>query len=105
MPYSFIIKYRKLLLGKIIYYNIIIAFKYVFCQKLDSDYIKLNYSLSYSSYFKFSRKYDIAPFSEFDFRKINKKYIYFEIEKKSLEIAKEYIIRKYKIIFKKRRRI
>ena len=99
MPYSSITKYRKLLLGKIAYYNIIIIFKYVFCQKLKSNYIKLNYSLSYSACLKLFRKYDITPFSKSDFYKVNKKRIRFEIEKKSFEIAEENIIRKYKIIF------
>ena len=99
MPRSFIIKYRKLLLGKIAYYNIIIVFKYISCQKSESDYIKLDYLLSYSFYFKLSRKYDITFFSKFDFRKINKERIYFETEKEFFEIAKKNIIRKYKIIF------
>ena len=99
MPRNFIIKYRKLLLGKIAYCGVIIAFKYVFCQKLGSNYIKSNYLLSYSAYFKLFRKYDIAFFSKSDFRKINKKRIYFEIKKKSLEIAEKNVIRKYKIIF------
>ena len=99
IPRGFIIKYRKLLLGKIAYYNIIIIFKYVSYQKLKSDYIKSDYLLSYSFYFKLFRKYDIAPFSKSDFRKINKKRARLETKKKSLEIAKKNIIRKYKIIF------
>ena len=99
MPRNFIIKYRKLLLGKIAYCNIIIVFKYVFYQKSESDYIKSNYSLSYSAYFKLFRKYDIAPFSKSDFRKINKKRTRLKTEKESLEITEEDIIRKYKIIF------
>ena len=99
MSRSFIIKYRKLLLGKITYYNIIIVFKYVFYQKSGSDYIKLNYSLSYSACFKLFRKYDITFFSKSDFYKVNKERTRFEIKKKSLEIAKKNIIRKYEIIF------
>ena len=75
------------------------AFKYVSCQKLGSDYIKLNYSLSYLFYFKLSRKYDIISFSESDFCKINKERVCLEIKKKSFEIAEKNIIRKYKIIF------
>ena len=94
-----------MLLRKIIYYNIIIIFKYVFYQKLESNYIKLNYSLSYSACFRLSRKYDIISFSEFDFRKINKERARFKTEKESFEIAEENIIRKYKIIFQKRRRM
>ena len=86
-------------MGKIAYYNIIIIFKYISCQKSESDYIKLNYSLSYSVYFRLSRKYDITSFLKSDFRKINKKRIYFETEEKSLEITEKNIIRKYKIIF------
>ena len=81
------------------YYNIIIIFKYISCQKLELNYIKLNYSLLYSFYFKLFRKYDIASFSESDFRKIDKKRARLETEKKSLEIAEKNIIRKYKIIF------
>ena len=99
MSRGFTIKYRKLLLGKIAYYNIIIVFKYVSYQKLESDYIKLDYSLLYSAYFRLFRKYDIAPFSESDFRKIDKERARLETEKKSLEIAEKNIIRKYKIIF------
>ena len=98
MARSSITKYRKLLLGKNTYYNIIIVFKCVSCQKLESDYIKSNYSLSYSVYSKLFRKYDITPFSESDFYKINKERAYFEIKEKFLEIAKKNIIRKYKII-------
>ena len=81
------------------YSDIIIVFKYIFYQKSESDYIKLNYSLSYSAYFKLFRKYDIAPFSESDFCKINKKRARLEIKKESLEITEKNIIRKYKIIF------
>ena len=92
-------------MGKITHCSIIIIFKYVFCQKSGSDYIKSNYSLSYSVYFKLSRKYDIASFSEFDFRKINKERARLEIKKKSLEVTEKNIIRKYKIIFQKRRRV
>ena len=88
-----------MLLGKIAYYNIIIIFKYVFCQKLKSDYIKSDYSLSYSFYLKLSRKYDITPFLKSDFCKIDKERTRLEIKKKSLEIAEKNIIRKYKIIF------
>ena len=88
-----------MLLGKITYYNIIIVFKYVFYQKLKSDYIKLNYSLSYSAYLKLFRKYDITFFSKSDFRKVDKERTRFEIKKKSLEITEKNIIRKYKIIF------
>ena len=75
------------------------AFKYVSCQKLKSDYIKSNYLLSYSFYLRLSRKYDIILFSKSDFYKINKKRARFEIEEKSLEIAEKNIIRKYKTIF------
>ena len=84
---------------KIAYFNIIIAFKYVFYQKLKSDYIKSDYSLSYSVYFKLFRKYDITSFSKSDFYKVDKKRARFKIKKKSLEIAEKNIIRKYKIIF------
>ena len=86
-------------MGKITYYNIIIVFKYVFCQKSGSNYIKLNYSLSYSICFKLFRKYDITPFSKFDFCKVDKERARFEIKKESLEVTEEDIIRKYKIIF------
>ena len=99
MPRNFIIKYRKLLLRKIAYCSIIIIFKYVFYQKSGSDYIKSNYSLSYSACFKLSRKYDITSFSKSDFYKINKKRIRFKAEEESLEITKKNIIRKYKTIF------
>ena len=86
-------------MGKIAYCSIIIIFKYVFCQKSGSDYIKLNYSLSYSTYFKLSRKYDIASFSKSDFYKVNKERARFETKKESFEIIKKNIIRKYEIIF------
>ena len=86
-------------MGKITHCDIIIVFKYVFCQKLKSDYIKSDYLLSYSVYLKLSRKYDIASFSKSDFRKINKKRICLETKKKSLEIIKKNIIRKYETIF------
>ena len=88
-----------MLLEKIAYYNIIIVFKCVSYQKLGSDYIKLNYSLSYSAYLRLSRKYDITPFSKSDFRKVDKKRARLEIKKKSLEITEKNIIRKYKTIF------
>ena len=88
-----------MLLGKIAYYNIIIVFKYVSYQKSESDYIKSDYSLSYSAYLRLFRKYDIAFFSKSDFYKINKKRARLETEKESLEITEENIIRKYKIIF------
>ena len=94
-----------MLLKKIKHYNIIIVFKYISCQKLESDYIKLDYSLSYSACFKLSRKYDIASFSKSDFYKINKERARLEVEKKSLEIIKKNIIRKYEIILQKRCRI
>ena len=99
MPRGSTIKYRKLLLGKIAYYNIIIVFKCVSCQKLGSDYIKSDYSLSYSVYFRLFRKYNIAPFSKSDFRKINKERARLEVKEESLEITKKNIIRKYEIIF------
>ena len=95
----FIIKYRKLLLGKIAYSNIIIVFKCVFYQKSKSDYIKLNYSLLYSACLRLFRKYDITPFSKFDFYKINKERIRLKTKKEFLEITKKNIIRKYEIIF------
>ena len=88
-----------MLLKKITYYNIIIVFKYVSCQKLESDYIKLDYSLSYSACLKLFRKYDITPFSKSDFRKVDKERARLEIKKKSLEITEKNIIRKYEIIF------
>ena len=86
------------------YCGIIIVFKYIFYQKLGSDYIKLDYSLSYSAYFRLFRKYDIAFFSKFDFRKVNKERARLEVKEESLEITEENIIRKYKAIFQKRRR-
>ena len=88
-----------MLLGKIAYYSIIIVFKYVSYQKLESDYIKLDYSLSYSAYLRLSRKYDITPFSKSNFCKIDKERVRLEVEKKSLEITKKNIIRKYETIF------
>ena len=86
-------------MGKIAYYSVIIVFKYISCQKSGSDYIKSDYSLSYSVYFKLSRKYDIIFFSKFDFRKIDKERARLEIKEKSLEITKKNIIRKYETIF------
>ena len=73
MPRGYIIKYRKKLLNKIQYVNIIITFKYIYYQKSGHQYKKSEYSLFYFFYLRLLLKCDIEPFFRFDFIKINKK--------------------------------
>ena len=77
---SYIIKYRKKLLNKIQYVNIIITFKYIYYQKFGYQCKKSEYSLFYLFYLRLLLKYDIKPFFRFDFAKIDKERIRLKIE-------------------------
>ena len=76
MPRSSTAKYRRQLLDRFKYSNIIIIFKYIGCQQFNSEYIYLiKILLSYVKYIRFLKKYDIKSFSESNFAKLDKKRI------------------------------
>ena len=69
-------KYRRQFLDRFKYFNIIIIFKYIGYQQFNSKYIRLiKILLSYVKYIRFLKKYDIKPFSEFNFTKLDKERI------------------------------
>ena len=91
IPRKLIFFYRKQLIARVKNRDIIIDFKYVICQKANSDYIKFSELLFYFNYLKRNRFYKIKFFSDSDFVKINKKRARFKIKIKSLELIEKII--------------
>ena len=91
MPRKLISFYRKQLIARIKNRDIIIDFKYIVYQKINSEYIRFKKLLFYFICFRRSRLYKIESFADSDFAKINKERIYFKIKIKSFELIEEII--------------
>ena len=79
------------MIARIINRDIIIAFKYIIYQKVNSNYIYFVKLLFYLIYLRRSRLYKTELFSDFDFTKVDKKRTRFKIKIKSLELAEKII--------------
>ena len=85
-------KYRKLLIARVANKGVIISFKYVACQKANSDYIRSKESLFYLACLRRCRPCDIEPFSNSDFAKVDKERARLKAEMELLELAEKAIL-------------